>query len=201
MPICSADACPRNAGINLVLISRTEAKLQAVAAELEAASSIQTKVIAADFSRATEDTWDSISAVGDRQNLFWRPSQRLILHWDPSAEIFSARAPHERCVVALMSSGSLHASQCCTVRAPPHAHPCHTTRTIHPSCSAPCTPAHDATSHTGPIRQCRHGCACSCRMTLVLRGTREAECSRDGLHARRALTGGSSARWPHSRRP
>ncbi len=70
MPICSADACPRNAGINLVLISRTEAKLQAVAAELEAASSIQTKVIAADFSRATEDTWDSISAVGNRENLF-----------------------------------------------------------------------------------------------------------------------------------
>lgn len=51
------------AGINLVLISRTESKLQAVSTELEAANKIQTKIIAADFSRATEETWDSISAV------------------------------------------------------------------------------------------------------------------------------------------
>mmetsp|Transcript_13783 Transcript_13783/g.41618 ORF Transcript_13783/g.41618 Transcript_13783/m.41618 type:complete len:327 (-) Transcript_13783:525-1505(-) len=50
-------------GINLVLISRTESKLQAVSTELEAANKIQTKIIAADFSRATEETWDSISAV------------------------------------------------------------------------------------------------------------------------------------------
>lgn len=51
------------AGFNIVLISRTESKLQAVAADLESRFSVQTKVIAADFSAATEDTWEAISAV------------------------------------------------------------------------------------------------------------------------------------------
>ena len=51
------------AGLNIVLISRTESKLQAVAADLESRFSVQTKVIAADFAGATEDTWEAISAV------------------------------------------------------------------------------------------------------------------------------------------
>jgi short-subunit dehydrogenase len=46
-----------------VLISRTESKLQAVAADLESRFSVQTKVVPADFATATEDTWEAISAV------------------------------------------------------------------------------------------------------------------------------------------
>jgi short-subunit dehydrogenase len=51
------------AGFNIVLISRTESKLQAVAADLESCFSVQTKVVPADFAAATEDTWETISAV------------------------------------------------------------------------------------------------------------------------------------------
>ena len=51
------------AGLNIVLISRTESKLQAVAADLESRFSVQTKVIAVDFAAATEDAWEAISAV------------------------------------------------------------------------------------------------------------------------------------------
>ena len=46
-----------------MLISRTEAKLQAVSADLEARHGVQTKVIPADFASAGESTWDAISAV------------------------------------------------------------------------------------------------------------------------------------------
>ena len=51
------------AGLNIVLISRTEAKLQAVAADLESRFSVQTKVIAADFAAAGGSVWESIAAV------------------------------------------------------------------------------------------------------------------------------------------
>lgn len=68
-----------------MLISRTESKLQAVSNELEAANKIQTKIIAADFSRATEDTWDSISAVSAWETVAFKhffssdPSGRQVL--------------------------------------------------------------------------------------------------------------------------
>jgi 17beta-estradiol 17-dehydrogenase / very-long-chain 3-oxoacyl-CoA reductase len=50
-------------GLNIVLISRTVSKLHGVAADLESRFSVQTKVIAADFAAATDDTWKRISAV------------------------------------------------------------------------------------------------------------------------------------------
>lgn len=54
---------PLPAGLNIVLISRTESKLQAVASDIESRFGVQTKVIPADFAAATDATWDTISAV------------------------------------------------------------------------------------------------------------------------------------------
>jgi 17beta-estradiol 17-dehydrogenase / very-long-chain 3-oxoacyl-CoA reductase len=50
-------------GLNIVLISRTESKLQAIASDLESRFRVQTKVIAADFASTPESVWEAIAAV------------------------------------------------------------------------------------------------------------------------------------------
>jgi 17beta-estradiol 17-dehydrogenase / very-long-chain 3-oxoacyl-CoA reductase len=51
------------AGLNVVLVSRTKAKLDAAAEEITAAFRVQTKVVAADFSSASQTTWNELSEV------------------------------------------------------------------------------------------------------------------------------------------
>ena len=43
-----------NAGLNVVLVSRTKAKLDAAAAEIAAATGVQTRAVVADFSSADQ---------------------------------------------------------------------------------------------------------------------------------------------------
>ena len=45
------------------MVSRTELKLKAVAADLEARFHVKTKVVPADFSRMNTAAWDAIAAV------------------------------------------------------------------------------------------------------------------------------------------
>ena len=52
-----------HAGFNVILVSRTESKLKAVATDLEARYGVQTKVVPADFVAMEEVTWDAIAAV------------------------------------------------------------------------------------------------------------------------------------------
>lgn len=52
-----------SAGLNIVLISRTESKLQTIAGNLELRFGVQTKVIPADFASPLESVWDTIAAV------------------------------------------------------------------------------------------------------------------------------------------
>lgn len=56
-------------GLNVVLISRTESKLQAVAAELESQYKIQTKYVAADLTNTSEAKWKEIEEVLDSVEL------------------------------------------------------------------------------------------------------------------------------------
>ena len=48
------------AGLNVVLISRTESRLRAAAEELEAKYKVETKVVVVDFSKADAVTWETI---------------------------------------------------------------------------------------------------------------------------------------------
>jgi len=48
------------AGLNVVLVSRTKAKLDAAASEIAAATGVQTKVVVADFSSADQGTWEGL---------------------------------------------------------------------------------------------------------------------------------------------
>lgn len=48
------------AGLNVVLISRTKEKLDAAATEIESKFKVKTAVVAADFGKATGQTWASI---------------------------------------------------------------------------------------------------------------------------------------------
>ena len=61
----TADArrSPSRAGFNVILVSRTESKLTAVATDLEARYGVQTKVVPADFAAMEDATWDAIAAV------------------------------------------------------------------------------------------------------------------------------------------
>jgi len=52
-----------SAGLNIVLISRTESKLQTIAGDLESRFGVQTKVIPADFASPPESVWDAIAAI------------------------------------------------------------------------------------------------------------------------------------------
>ena len=47
----------RGAGMNVVLISRTQAKLDAAASEIEAKYKVKTKVLAVDYAQANDDTY------------------------------------------------------------------------------------------------------------------------------------------------
>jgi 17beta-estradiol 17-dehydrogenase / very-long-chain 3-oxoacyl-CoA reductase len=51
------------AGLNVVLISRTEAKLQAAAEEVAARYKVQTKHVVADFAKANYETWHNIKTT------------------------------------------------------------------------------------------------------------------------------------------
>lgn len=52
-------------GINILLISRTEAKLQETAAELEAKHGVRTSYVAADLTACNDTTWASIQTAVD----------------------------------------------------------------------------------------------------------------------------------------
>ena len=52
-------------GLNVVLISRTEAKLQTAAAEIEQKYKVQTKYVVADFGAADGETWEAIRAAAE----------------------------------------------------------------------------------------------------------------------------------------
>lgn len=54
---------PAPAGLNLVLISRTESKLQDCAAELRERYGVDTRICPADLSKATPDTFAKIGAA------------------------------------------------------------------------------------------------------------------------------------------
>ncbi len=51
------------AGFNVILVSRTESKLTAVATDLEARYGVQTKVVPADFAAMEDATWNAVAAV------------------------------------------------------------------------------------------------------------------------------------------
>ena len=49
--------------MNIILVSRTEAKLQVVAADIKTRFKVETKVVAADFSCMREATWEAVAAA------------------------------------------------------------------------------------------------------------------------------------------
>jgi 17beta-estradiol 17-dehydrogenase / very-long-chain 3-oxoacyl-CoA reductase len=51
------------AGLNVILVSRTESKLTAVATDIEARYGVQTKVVPADFAAMDDATWEALDAV------------------------------------------------------------------------------------------------------------------------------------------
>ena len=63
LSLMSDCSCLRNAGLNILLISRTQAKLEAAAKEIETSHRVETKVVAADFSSVDRATWTSIQGA------------------------------------------------------------------------------------------------------------------------------------------
>ena len=57
------EAClPTFAGINIVLISRTQSRLDEAASEIEAKYKVKTKTLAVDFGKADAGTWSTLKA-------------------------------------------------------------------------------------------------------------------------------------------
>ena len=53
---------PTLAGINIVLISRTQSRLDDAASEIEAKYKVKTKTLAVDFGKADAGTWSTLKA-------------------------------------------------------------------------------------------------------------------------------------------
>ena len=68
---------PTLAGINIVLISRTQSRLDEAANEIEAKYKVKTKTLAVDFGKADAGTWSTLKAEV-RSNIAGVDSNQLL---------------------------------------------------------------------------------------------------------------------------